>query len=121
MIALLAGILMTGCTKDIVTPDATSLTDLKVTDSFNWSTGMPVELRITGLPTIVPVQSTLTIALSDGSSLFNQLHNMDQNLTVQLVIPDDQKELTLQYGSATYQVAIVNNVGEFSFIPVLIN
>jgi hypothetical protein len=76
-------------------------------------------LKITGLPTIVPVSSTLTISLENGTPLFNEYHLMDQNLTVKLLLPSTEKKLVLKYGTVTYQVEVVNNQAAFSFIPVV--
>jgi hypothetical protein len=121
LIFALTGIFITGCKKsEVVTPEpATTLNDLKASPTFGWSTGTLVELKITGLPTIVPVKSTLSISRTNGETLFSSLHQMDQNLTINLTVPSTEKELTLKYGSVSYPVAIVNHQAVFSFIPVI--
>ena len=121
LISALTGILFTGCKKsEVVTPEpATTLNDLKASPTFGWSTGNPVEFNITGLPTIVPVKSTLTISRTNGETLFSSMHQMDQNLTISLTVPSTEKELTLKYGSVSYPVAIINHQAVFSFIPVI--
>ncbi|MEI7725372.1 MAG: hypothetical protein WCK09_09725 [Bacteroidota bacterium] len=121
LIFALTGILVTGCKKsEVVTPEpAKTLNDLKASPTFGWSTGSPVELKITGIPTIVPIKSTLTISRTSGETLFSSLHQMDQNLTIKLTVPSTEKELTLKYGSVSYPVAIVNHQAGFSFIPVI--
>ena len=118
----LTGVFFTGCKKSENTSPPTppkTLNDLKAADSFNWSTGTPVELRITGLPTVVPVKSTLAVSRADGTVLFTSLHLMSEDLVLTLTVPSTEKELTLQYGSVTYQVPIQNKMASFSFIPVL--
>ena len=93
--------------------------DIKFDGAFNWSTGSTVTLNITGLPTEVPVKNTLTISFQNGSTVFSQLHSMDQNLTLNLTVPTTDTELGLKYGSTTYLVPIINNKADFSFIPVI--
>ena len=122
LIFALSGILFTGCKKNEGTPPESlpkTLNDLKASETFNWTTGTPVEISITGLPTLTPVSSTLTIGLIDGTTLFSKLHLMDQNMTITLTIPSAEKEIILKYGSVVYHVAIVNKQAVFSFIPVL--
>jgi hypothetical protein len=122
--AAIIGTLLTSCSKvddGDTNNNGISLNDITVSDSFSWSTAAKVDLAITGLPTIVPVKSTLTITLKNGSVLFKQLHQMDQNLTVRLTVPTTEKELVLQYGSTTYTVAIAGKQAAFSFIPVVID
>ena len=73
LISAISGMLFTSCKKsEVIAPDQPSktLNDLKASDSFNWSTGISVALKITGLPTVVPVKSTLTVSLTNGTSLF---------------------------------------------------
>jgi hypothetical protein len=122
LISAISGILLTACKKNEgPTPEGLpkTLNELKASDTFNWTTGMPVEISITGLPTLAPVRSTLTIGLVNGTTLFSKLHLMDQNMTINLTIPSTEKELILKYGSVIYHVAVANNKAVFSFIPVL--
>jgi hypothetical protein len=122
LISAISGLIFSACSKsEIVTPDNSgkALNELVVSSSFTWNTALPVELKITGLPTIVPVSSTLTISLENGTPLFNEYHLMDQNLTVKLLLPSTEKKLVLKYGTVTYQVEVVNNQAAFSFIPVV--
>jgi hypothetical protein len=112
---------LTSCEKsvDIAPNPQTNIEYIKFDDTFNWSTGSPVTLNITGLPTVVSVKNTLTISLLNGSTVFTQLHSLDQDLVINLTIPSTEKELMLKYGSATYTVPVVNNKADFSFIPVI--
>jgi len=122
LFSAIAMVLASGCKKsELTTPVSLpkTLKELKAADSFNWTTGMAVELQITGLPTLVPVKSTLTVNLANGTTLFSKLHQMDENAIINLTVPTTEKELTLRYGSVTYLVAITNNKAFFSFIPVV--
>jgi len=121
LISAITIVSFTSCEKstDIAPSPQNDIEDIKFDGSFNWSTGNTVTLSITGLPTIVPVKNTLTISLKDGSSAFSSLHLLDQNLTLNLTVPSTEKELKLNYGTATYTVPIINNKADFSFIPVI--
>jgi hypothetical protein len=124
MILVMSSVLYTGCKKnsEVPTPSKPSnLTELQISSTFSWSTGIPITVSIQGLPTIIPVKSTLSISLKDGSVLYSALHEMDRNLTISMVIPSTENGLVLKYGSVSYQVPVVNSNASFSFIPVLDN
>jgi hypothetical protein len=42
---------------------------------------------------------------------------MDLDATIEVTIPKTETQLLLKYGTAEYQIAIVNNQATFSFIP----
>lgn len=114
-------LLFTACKKetdDVLPPSLISenLGDLKASDSFTWSTDTKVTVKITGVQTIVPVKSTLKLGLPDGSILFNSLHLMSENETIQLVVPKGVEYLTLTYGSFNQQILIENGQAAFSFV-----
>lgn len=94
-----------------------SLEDTKISDNFSWSTSKNVEVIITGLPTLVTIKSTLTISLSDGTKLISLFHEMSQDIKLKVVVPFSTEQLLLKYGSLEYNLEIVNNKIEFSFIP----
>ncbi len=122
LISAIFGLMITSCSKseiDIPDNSGKALNELVVSSSFSWNTALPVELKITGLPTIVPVSATLTISLENGTPLFNEYHLMDQNLTVKLQIPSTENKLVLKYGTVSYPVEVLNNQAAFSFIPVV--
>ncbi len=110
-----------GCKKSEVTAPLpqtpTALNDLKASDTFSWSTGQTVEIKIKGLPTVIPVKNTLKINLLNGTTLFVRLHQMSQDVTFKLVVPSTEKKLNLVYGTMSNIVEITNGVVEFSFIP----
>lgn len=122
MILILSAVANSGCKKntDDPTPSKPSnLTELNASSTFTWSTGTPITVSIQGLQTVIPVKSTLSISLKDGSVLYSALHEMDQNITLSLVIPSTENELVLKYGSISYQLQVVNNNASFSFIPAV--
>ena len=94
-----------------------TLGDIKISDSFTWSTSKSVEVIIIGLPTIVTVKSTLSLSLPDGTRLYSSLHNMSQDLKIRTIVPSETTNLTLKYGSMVYNLKVIGNKAEFSFIP----
>lgn len=115
-------VLLTGCKKSTIEPqppaqNPQTLSDLKAPDSFNWSTASTVEVKITGLPTVLPVKNTLKISLSDGRVLLSRLHTMSEDLSVKVTVPSTEKKLTLRYGTLNQNVDILSGQALFSFIP----
>jgi hypothetical protein len=119
--ATLVILTMSGCKKENpvtpVPPQAKTLTELKADAAFSWTTGQTVELKIQGLPTVIEVKNTLKVGLNSGTILFTRLHRMSEDLTLKLVVPSTEKQITLTYGTMTYTVDVVNGVANFSFIP----
>lgn len=122
IIMALAGIALTGCRKEEdEQPDRTiiSLQNLKASDSFSWTTGKNVALSITGLPTTIPIESTLRISLPDGSVLLERLHRMDENVTLHLTMPSSVSLIHLTFGTDTHLATVTNGQAFFSFIPAI--
>ncbi|MCD6661336.1 MAG: hypothetical protein LT105_14335 [Lentimicrobium sp.] len=121
---LLAGILLfTSCAKDLDLPDTetdvpVSIDELNVSDSFSWNTAATVKLKIQGLPTIIPIRSSLKISLPDGSVVFNRMHLMSENLTINLTIPSNFNTLILSFGDLKEELKVNNGEANFSFIPL---
>jgi hypothetical protein len=110
------------CTKDqydFPTPTSGNLKEIKVSSNFDWSTSKPVDINITGLPTIVPVYSTLSIRDEEGSTLYQGMHEMGKNTVIKVNVPSVTDKLHMQYGTVTYVLQIENGKAEFSFIPVI--
>jgi hypothetical protein len=122
IILLFASVLLfTACTKETddvrpPSPISENLGDLKASDSFTWTTDTKVTVKITGVQTIIPVKSTLKLGLPNGSNIFNSLHLMSENQTIQLVVPKGVEYLTLTYGSYNQQILIDNGQAIFSFV-----
>ena len=122
LILLFTGVVFTACEKrDVIVdpPAPKTLNELNAPENFPWSTGMPVEVTITGLPTVVPVKSTLTLSRKDGSILFSGMHLMSSDAVINLIIPSAEKELVLKYGTTTATLTIAGGKAAFSFIPVI--
>ena len=122
---LLAGtLLFTSCAKDLDFPDIktdapVSIDKLEVSDSFDWNTATTVKFDIEGLPGSVSVRSSLKISLPDGSAIYNSMHLMSDNLSVDLTIPSDVTSLVLTYGSIREELKVLNGEVAYSFIPVV--
>jgi hypothetical protein len=117
-------VLLSGCKKNTVEPqppaqNPQTLNDLKAPDSFNWSTGSTVEVKITGLPTVLPVKNTLKISLNDGRVIFSRLHTMSEDLSVKITVPSTENKLILKYGTLTQSADIMSGQALFSFIPTV--
>lgn len=117
-----SAIIFTGCKKETddllpATVIVENIKDLKASNSFAWSTENKIVVKITGLQTIVPVESTLKLGLPDGTILFSRLHLMSEDQTIQLVVPGGVSHLTLTYGSINQQILIANGQAKFSFVP----
>lgn len=120
LLPLLGLLVLTSCIKDfddLPAPVPEDLTDIKVSSSFDWSTSKTIDVNITGLPTSIPIYSTLTISLSDGSSLFQSNHEMSQSVKLQVVIPALEEAVKIRYGSVEYLLPVQENKVDFSFIP----
>ncbi|MHC1777398.1 MAG: hypothetical protein AB9834_18505 [Lentimicrobium sp.] len=123
---LLAGtLLLTGCAKDLdfqdLKPDTpTSIDKLNISDSFSWNTGNAVKIGIEGLPTCVPIRSTLQICLPDCTVVYSRMHLMSENLTVNLMIPANTGSLILSYGSQKEELPVNDGEISFSFIPAIV-
>ncbi|KAF0198354.1 MAG: Uncharacterized protein FD166_1407 [Bacteroidetes bacterium] len=119
---LAVALFFTGCQKYPDFPDEdtdvpASIEELNVSDSFSWNTGTSVKLIIQGLPTIVPIRSTLKISLPDSSVIYNRMHSMSDNLTVDLTIPVNISSLILSYGSQKEVLTVNQGEVSFSFFP----
>ncbi len=113
-------IFASSCKKELIGPvnnGADNLNDIQVEPSFNWSTGQVVDINIIGLPTTIPVKSTLVISLNDGAVLYQCSHAMNIDVTINVTIPTTETQLLLKYGKIEYVVPVVNNHANFSFIP----
>jgi hypothetical protein len=115
-------ILFNSCMKgydDIIPPSTGNLKDIKVSSTFNWSTSKTVDVNITGLPTEIPVISTLIISLSDGSSLYQGWHDMSQSRIIKILVPAVIDKIKLKYGTQEYILPLNDNKVDFSFIPIV--
>ena len=120
---VLALLVLVSCSKNRFDTDVpviktpTKISDLVAPASFTWSTAKTVTVNVTGLPTLEPVKSTLIIGLTDGTQLYKSFHDMGLNLTVKVTIPAIQNALKITYGSMTYEMPVIAEKADFSFIP----
>jgi hypothetical protein len=119
----LASILLVACSKEEITPDptVTTMDELQVEASFDWNTGQSIDLIIKGLPTTIPVKSTLSVSLPNGDLVYQGSQLMSDNTTLKLIIPVVHKQLLIKFGTNTYTVAISDGVANFSFIPEIVD
>ncbi len=119
----LASILLVACSKEEITPDptVTTMDELQVEASFDWNTGQGIDLIIKGLPTTIPVKSTLSVSLPNGDLVYQGSQLMSDNTTLKLIIPVVHKQLLIKFGTNTYTVAISDGVANFSFIPEIVD
>jgi hypothetical protein len=125
LITVLVTILLVACSKNRLesTDDGTieppKISTLVVPATFNWSTGKTITVNIVGLPTLLPVKSTLTIGLKDGTQLYKNFQDMSQSFRIIVTIPAIENSLRLKYGTVTYDFPITGDKADFSFIPTI--
>lgn len=119
----LASLLLVACSKEEITPDPTvkTMDELQVEASFDWKTGQNVDLVVKGLPTTIPVKSTLSVSLPNGDIVYQGSHLMSDNTTLKLIIPVMHKQLLIKFGTNDYTVAINEGIANFSFIPEVVD
>jgi len=98
-------------------PATKDLQKINVSPEFDWSTGKLVELNIKGLPTVIPVFSTLTVSLEDGNILYQGRYEMSKNSVIKVAVPSQVNNLHIRYGNVGYSLPIVENKVNLSFIP----
>jgi len=100
---------------------AKDMSALKVSPDFDWSTSKTVEITITGLPTlenVEAVKSTLSIKGQD-KLFYSGFHAINENLTLVLVVPSNETNIQLKFGSIEKEATIENNKVSFTFIPTI--
>ncbi len=110
----------TACKKDGITPTPTpkTLNDLKASESFKWTTSQTVEVFVTGLPTVIPVKSTLAVYSQDGDVVYKINHTMSQDISFKVIVPAKNNSLRMTFGSFDMNSPISDQRADFSFIPV---
>ncbi|MFZ4726777.1 MAG: hypothetical protein ACOYMD_15190 [Paludibacter sp.] len=125
VIMFLVGV-FTSCSEDFnqtepISNGAKDLNELKVSSGFNWSTSKTVEISIVGLPTLAnfePVKSTLVLR-GENHVFYTAYHAINENLTILVTVPTNEKLIRLKFGSIEQKVTIENDKVAFSFIPKL--
>jgi len=101
---------------------ATNFKEIKTYPSFVWATNKQVKFILTGLQTLIPINNKLTIRSSyPEGTYYVGLHMMNENLSLDLTIPQVCNNVEVQYGKIIKKIDIVNNRIEFDFLPALTN
>lgn len=120
---IIISITLSSCMKEIdpipPTDEKIPLDKIQVSAAFDWSTSKTLTVDITGLPTQTPIYSTLSLMLEDGTTIYQQLHKMDDNLSLKLIVPVETREILMKYDIETYLIAVEGKSANFSFIPVV--
>lgn len=118
-LVLLILVVLASCSKEEITePKVSKLNDLTAPAQFSWSTGKVVELEITGLPTNIFFQSTLSIASLNGDIYYSGMYDLSKDLHAQLILPSTETEVIMSYGKLTKNLPIAGSKIVYSFIPV---
>ncbi|MDD2962373.1 MAG: hypothetical protein PHQ65_01160 [Bacteroidales bacterium] len=123
ILSLILIVLFTSCRKDeTATPDQpatpTNISDLKAPSGFSWSTSQSVTIEVTGLKSNIPFVRTLSFIAADGTIVFQQTHNINDDLTAVISIPSEVSQLRMKFGQLSTDLPVVNGKLTYSFIPV---
>lgn len=121
ILSLTGTLLLTGCLTSKFeeknpSQGATNMNELVAPTNFSWTTGQKVEVNITGLPTTIPIQRTISIKGSNDT-FYNGYFLMSTDHKMTLLIPSSEKELTLKFGTVTVKSLIQEGKATFSLIP----
>ncbi|MBI1315425.1 hypothetical protein GC167_01000 [bacterium] len=116
-----AAVVLGACSKEVndgVNPTTPArFEDLQVDANFDWKTTQDVTINIEGIPTPVPVQSTLVIMDVQGRAIHKALHTMSETESLSMTLPAHIKSLVVKYGSNQKEFAIENGTVQVSFLP----
>jgi hypothetical protein len=117
----IAAVVLGACSKEVnegVNPTTPArFDDLQVDPNFDWKTTQDVTINIEGIPTPVPVKSTLVIMDQQGRAIHKELHTMSESESISMTLPSHLKSLVVKYGSNEKEFAIQNGVVSVSFLP----
>lgn len=128
IIAAITLFALTSCKKDLmnqVTPTdnptkVTQFKEIKANPNFDWKTSKQLAFSVSGLKTSVPIVKTLKVTSLDGKvSYLTILHQMDQNLQTNIILPVDTKEIMVNYGAITKKYSTLAGSIQFDFLPEL--
>jgi len=104
-----------GCQDDInletTSNGAKNMSELKVSSCFDWTTSQKVEISIIGLLTltnVAAVKATL-ILKGDDKMFYTGFHSINENLTLNMVVPSNETKIQLKFGTIEQETTIVNN------------
>lgn len=111
-------LLVSSCSKDgdyIQQPDV-KMEDLQVPGDFDWSTGQILTVSIQGIESASDYRSTLVLSDENGKILLKRAYSVQDNLTVELMVPDRLNEVHLTYGKRIMHASVHNGEAAFSFV-----
>jgi hypothetical protein len=98
---------------------ANSFEELKVDDSFTWSTEANYTLELKGLDNMpFGVKKQLSIETLDGKRVHTTLAEISQDRSLSFVAPAGMEIVKISFGSIVKESALQNGVFHFDFIPV---
>ena len=125
LVLIITAVALWGCQDELNIPNisngAKDMKSLKVSPDFDWTTSKTIEITITGLPAltdVAAVKSTLSIK-GDNEILYSGFHAINENLKFTLVVPSNETNIQLKFGSIVKDAIIANNKVSFTFIPII--
>lgn len=111
---------LTSCIKqkdlEVAAPESTNLTGaaaIEAADGFKWSTSKVVKLSFKGVSSHTYHQ-VLKVEMADGSVLFQQRHQGNQDIQVEIEVPATTETLSVSFGETRKALPISNNTLSFS-------
>lgn len=113
--------LLSSCTKFEVPKKKIGSTqnfkELKVEESFEWKTTKNIQLKVSGIETIIPVRDNFSIKNIDGNLILEESRLMSESFIINLEIPITEKKIIVEFGSLIKEIEI--NSAELSFEYIL--
>lgn len=109
--------LITSCKKSEFiqqSSSGTTMSSLKVSNTFNWSTGSVVKFMVNSAVSGNPVNAVLTVCETNGSKVYKCFHSSDKSLSVNLIIPRSSRKLMVKYGGNEYEVNLSGGTATFN-------
>ncbi len=91
--------------------------ELKVEESFEWKTTKNIQLKVSGIETIIPVRDNFSIKNIDGNLILEESRLMSESFIINLEIPITEKKIIVEFGSLIKEIEI--NSAELSFEYIL--
>lgn len=101
VVLVTAVMLLPGCKEasNPVTPLPEKFSELKPSSAFNWRTFQAVQLKVTGIETVVPVSGTLKVLTPDGQTLLAVAHTLNQDFEAPVFVPAHITTIKVTFGS----------------------
>lgn len=104
-------VLLSSCKKNYneILPSNKNMTDLVVSDDFNWKTSVDIEILITG-----STNGVIRINSIDGANYHKGMVASDVEYKTKITIPTYVNKVQIIYSGKTEVVTIINNKIEFT-------